>query len=189
MISWRIFNSLRNKNSKNFQWTVYERFLNGDEGFETSDGLKASIKKARNLRKYLKAYFSAGKAARKNAIFIGVERYLLLTSNFGPSTEGSYFLRFPLEELVQLEKKSMVELKSLAVCGHQNGRISDVDPNLGGPNYVVLEDSVHRVCAPTDGEAHPIIFWTKDSQSDTTPTSGKIVSIDSFSNLHFSHIC
>jgi hypothetical protein len=48
--------------------------MNGAEGFETSDGLKASIKSARNLRKYLNAYFSAGKAARKKAIFIGVER-------------------------------------------------------------------------------------------------------------------
>jgi hypothetical protein len=69
-----ILNSLRNQNWKDFQWSIYERFMNGAEGFETSDGLKASIESARNLRKYLNAYFSAGKAARKKAIFIGVER-------------------------------------------------------------------------------------------------------------------
>jgi hypothetical protein len=92
-----------------------------------------------------------------------------------------------LNELVALEKKSMVELKSLAVRGRQNGRISDVDPNLGRPNYVVLEDAVHRVCAPPDGEAHPIIFWTKDNQSDTMPTSEKIVSLHFSISYFFSH--
>jgi hypothetical protein len=66
-----------------------------------------------------------------------------------------------LEEPVQLEKKSMLKLKSLALRGHQ--RIADVDPNLGGPTYIVLEEAVHYMCVPTDGEAHPIIFWTKDN--------------------------
>lgn len=39
-----------------------------------TEGLKGSIDRARLVHKYLSAYFSAGKAARKKAIFIGVER-------------------------------------------------------------------------------------------------------------------
>ncbi len=74
----------------------------------------------------------------------------------------------------------MVELKSSAVRGLENGQISDLDPNLEGPNYIVLEEAVHRVCAPTDGQAYPIIFWTKDNQSDNTPTTEKIVSFTLF---------
>ena len=81
-----------------------------------------------------------------------------------------------MKELVQLEKKSMVELESSAAHGLENGQISDLDPKLEGPNYIVLEEAVHRVCAPTDGQAYPIIFWTKDNQLDNTPTKEKIVS-------------
>jgi len=88
-----------------------------------------------------------------------------------------------LKELVQLEKKSMVELKSFTVGGRESKQISDFDPDLGGPNYVVLEETVHRVCAPTDGQAYPIIFWTKDSPSDNTPKSEKIVSFTLFSGV------
>ena len=62
------------KISKTFQWALYERFLNPGEGFNISAGLNLSRKNACNLRKYLSAYRSAEREARKRAIFIGVER-------------------------------------------------------------------------------------------------------------------
>jgi hypothetical protein len=74
----------------------------------------------------------------------------------------------------------MVELKSFVPRGKKNKQISDMDPNLGGPNYVLLDESVHRVCAPTDGEAYPLIFWTKDNKSDKIPTAEKIVGFQLF---------
>jgi hypothetical protein len=73
----------------------------------------------------------------------------------------------------------MVELKLFADRGLQTGEISNNDPALGKPNYVVLTD-VHRICAPTNGQAYPIIFWTKESESDNQPTAGKIVSYLAF---------
>jgi hypothetical protein len=74
-ISSRVFVPLNQiKISKTFQWALYERFLNPAEGFNISAGLNLSRKNACNLRKYLSAYRSAGKEARKRAIFIGVER-------------------------------------------------------------------------------------------------------------------
>jgi hypothetical protein len=56
------------------QFAIFERFFNPVEAFSISEGLSYSRDRARELRKYLRRYFEAGKTARKNATFIGVER-------------------------------------------------------------------------------------------------------------------
>jgi hypothetical protein len=61
-------------NWEGIQCAILERFFNPKEGFSISEGLKYSRERASQLRKYLRRYFQAGKTARKNAIFIGVER-------------------------------------------------------------------------------------------------------------------
>jgi hypothetical protein len=70
----------------------------------------------------------------------------------------------------------MIEMGAFAARGEHLGRISKTGNN-GKPNYVVLEDEVHRVCAATGDKPHAIIFWTKDDESDTKPSADKIVSI------------
>jgi len=60
--------------------------------------------------------------------------------------------------------------------GLENGVLS-ADDN-GVPNYVLLEDKMHRIVAPSIGNknAYSIIFWTMSDEKDRSPSPQKIVS-------------
>jgi hypothetical protein len=42
---------------------------------------------------------------------------------------------------------------------------------------VNITDFCQHICAPTSENVWPLIFWTKDSPDDQSPTPDKIVSI------------
>lgn len=69
----------------------------------------------------------------------------------------------------------MVESHELLELGLDSGALC-VDDD-GVPNYVVLEDQMHRIVAPsiTNKDAYSIIFWKMSDEKDTTPSPEKIV--------------
>jgi len=44
-----------------------------------------------------------------------------------------------------------------------------------GHDYVLLDGKAHRICAPEDEQCYAIILWNKDSPSDNSPSTDKIV--------------
>lgn len=71
----------------------------------------------------------------------------------------------------------MVESPDHVHDGLKSGIFTD-----GPINYVMIGNSVHRICAPPLNEkTYSLIFWTKTDAEDNDPTTDKIVS-DKFFN-------
>ncbi|KAJ2935501.1 hypothetical protein H1R20_g1594, partial [Candolleomyces eurysporus] len=113
------------------------------------------LEMAKNRRKRLQRMMRAARTLRKGATFVGVEKV-------------------PESEQHLLHGKKLLELAEFVEVGLQSGVLSNDGDNA---NYVVLDEAVHRICAPLADEAtgaRGIILWTKEGPDDTVVTSQKI---------------
>ncbi|TFK18405.1 hypothetical protein FA15DRAFT_660700 [Coprinopsis marcescibilis] len=140
-------------NNKDLSKPIFQRVLSTPKK-AVPDCVEEMMKigKARNVQ--LNTWRKAGKSFRNRATWVGLERV-------------------PQEKVQEMDKKLMVETQELLEMGLQSGLFFNDDQK--GPNYICLEGSMHRICAPKDQMAgSSIIFWTKNDADDTYPTSEKI---------------
>ncbi|RXW19024.1 hypothetical protein EST38_g6824 [Candolleomyces aberdarensis] len=149
-------NLLKDIESRNLDNTVFSMFLNTIEKDTGKHKYwEPILDMAKNRRKRLQRMMRAGRTLRKGATFVGVEKV-------------------PESEQHLLRGKKLLELAEFAEVGLQSGVLSNDGDNA---NYVVLNEAVHRICAPLAGEAtgaRGIILWSKEGPDDTVVTSQKI---------------
>lgn len=87
------------------------------------------------------------------------------------------FVRASTMERDGLNNKLLVELEDFAELGLKSGVLNMGSENDKEPNFVILENCAHRICAPRqdDDRFYSLIFWTKDSPDDNLPMPAKIV--------------
>ncbi len=81
-------------------------------------------------------------------------------------------IRVPEAEVEKLSKKHLVETPEQAATGIANSAFAE-------DGYICLQNKTYRICAPLPSESRKmvsIIFWTKMSSMDTSPTWEKVVS-------------
>ena len=69
-------------------------------------------------------------------------------------------------------KKHLVESDKHVEIGKANGAFADNE-------YIRVDQSMHRLCAPTQPGMKSFVFWTKETPDDHTPTWDKVVHVQS----------
>jgi len=131
------------------------------------------LKDGREKHEELRLMHDTGRECRRQAVWVGLQRHVIilifaisLCLNLVPMSS------IPDAELVDLDKKCMVESPELILDGEKSGIFKEpID-------YVMIGNSVHRICAPlvNNERMYSLIFWTKTGAEDNNPTSEKIVS-------------
>lgn len=103
-----------------------------------------------------------------------VDWFSKVRNSFVTSADSHSAIRVPDSELEKIEGKHLVELSQFVKQGKLPKVLTETD---GQNNYVLLEDKVHRVCAPTEdsNRSYSFIFWTKDDAEDKDPALKKVV--------------